>query len=176
MDTMKEIMFRSAEPADASLIANFLAQLAEYERLSHVADIDVTRLEQHLAWNYAPHLYAIIAEYNGVTVGMAIYYMRYSTFTTSWGMHLEDLYVIEPYRSQGFGRAFFVILARIAQKHGYSHIDFSVLEWNTHARRMYESIGALASSEWIHMRLEGNALRSLATQPEQQRVQIRKEE
>ncbi len=173
---MQEISFRSAETSDAPLVARFLRELAEYEKLTDKAHINEGQLAQHLAPGAAPQIYVIIAEHEEKPIGMAIYFMNYSTFTTSWGLRLEDLYVIEPYRSHGVGRAFFVVLARIAQKHGYSHLGFSVLDWNVSARALYERLGAVALNKWVPMRLEGDALLNLARHPELQAVQMKKSE
>ena len=169
----KEVSFRSADESDAPLVARFLRELAEYEKLTATTLINEEELAKHLSPKTAPQLYAIIAECDGIAVGMAIYFMRYSTFTTSWGLHLEDLYVIESYRNRGLGRAFFVVLARLAKKHGYTRIDFNVLDWNQPARSMYEGLGAFAQSEWVAMRLEGKTLLLLATHPELQAIQVK---
>lgn len=171
---LKEVSFRSADSRDAPLIARFLRELAQYERKDAETDIDEVRLAQHLAPNAAPQLYVIVAECDGIPVGMASYYMRYSTFSTAWGLHLEDLYVIEPHRSRGLGRAFFVILARIAAKHGYTRLDFNVLDWNP-AQELYKRLGATVLDDWIAMRLEGDVLRSLATNPERHEIHLKQQ-
>jgi GNAT superfamily N-acetyltransferase len=162
---MKEVSFRSADAADTPLIARFLRELAAYERMEASADIDEGRLARHLAPDASPQIYVIIAECGGMAVGMATYFLRYSTFRTAWGLHLEDLYVIEEYRERGMGRAFFVVMARLAERHGYARIDLSVLNWNP-AQNLYRRLGAEILEQWIPMRLEGDALHQLVRQPE----------
>jgi hypothetical protein len=45
---------------------------------------------------------------------------------------------------------------------GYSRLEWSVLDWNSPARRFYASLGAVEMDEWTVHRLAGPALHGLA--------------
>jgi hypothetical protein len=45
---------------------------------------------------------------------------------------------------------------------GYGRLDWSVLDWNSPARRFYEALGAVAVDDWVIYRLTGPALHALA--------------
>jgi hypothetical protein len=55
-------------------------------------------------------------------------------------------------------------LARIAIERGYGRMEWSVLNWNEMALRVYRAAGAKPMSDWTVYRLNGAALRDLAAQ------------
>ena len=54
------------------------------------------------------------------------------------------------------------IMARIAITRGCARMEWSVLDWNEMALRVYRSVGARPLDEWTVQRLDGEALRALA--------------
>ncbi len=60
------------------------------------------------------------------------------------------------------GRALLAELAGICVARGYARLEWSVLDWNTPARRFYASLGAAEMDGWTVNRLTGPALRALA--------------
>ncbi|KAL9107183.1 MAG: hypothetical protein Q9227_007883 [Pyrenula ochraceoflavens] len=96
--------------------------------------------------------------------GMALYFTNYSTWTGAPGIYLEDLFVREAYRGRGYGKALLKELAREVGRIGGRRLDWSVLKWNKPSIDFYESeaVGAKMMSEWVGMRVEGEALRRLA--------------
>ena len=95
-------------------------------------------------------------------VGFALWFLNYSTWLGRHGIYLEDLYVAPDCRGRGYGRALLAELARICVEHGYGRLEWSVLDWNSPARRFYESLGSVVMDEWTVHRLTGPALRALA--------------
>lgn len=173
MTNQHVVELRSADVTDAHMVFGFIRALAAFQGLTHEVRITEEILRQRMAPDASPQLYVIIAEVGGVPVGMAIYFLSFSTFLGTWGIHVEDMYVEEQYRKKGLGRAFFFSLARIAGEHGYARIEFSVLESNVNARRLYEeTLGARPLSEWVPMRIDGDALSRLIERPEE--VGVRK--
>jgi hypothetical protein len=55
-------------------------------------------------------------------------------------------------------------LARIAVERGYGRMEWSVLDWNEMALRVYRAIGARPMEEWTVYRINGGALRDLAAE------------
>lgn len=97
-----------------------------------------------------------------VPVGMALYFYSYSTWRSSPGIYLEDLFVREVVRGQGYGKALLQALAQEVLKLNGARLEWSVLKWNEPSIKFYESIGAIRMEEWVGMRVDGQALAKLA--------------
>ena len=65
-------------------------------------------------------------------------------------------------RGQGVGSALLSALARIAVERHYGRFEWSVLDWNEPAIRLYRALGAVAMDEWTVNRLTGAPLAALA--------------
>lgn len=160
---MPRITIREATPDDAGLVAAFVRELADYERLAHEAEPSEDALRAHLAPSANPRLYALIAEADGVVAGFAVYFFNYSTFATRWGLYLEDIFVTPDYRGNGIAKALFKRLGAVARESECVRLDFNVLKWNRLAIGLYEKLGAETLAEWTPMRFSGKALERLPT-------------
>jgi GNAT superfamily N-acetyltransferase len=157
-------MIRPARAADIPAIHQMIMELASYERSLHQVSATEDDLRAALLAGPGgpPSLFAHVAEEGGQAVGFALWFLSYSTWLGRHGIHLEDLYVRPEWRGQGHGRALLAELARICVGRGYGRLEWSVLDWNAAARRLYESLGAAAVDEWVIYRLTGPALHALA--------------
>lgn len=161
------ITIRPALPADVGTMHQFIRDLAEFERepesvTSSQAQLARALFEGSDTPSGRPALYAHVAEVGGELVGMAIWFLNYSTWTGHHGIYLEDLYVAPAHRSRGVGGALMRELAAIAEERGYDRFQWWVLDWNTSAIDAYTSMGARAMDEWTVYRLDGEALTALA--------------
>ena len=95
-------------------------------------------------------------------VGIALWYLTFSTWQVRNGIWLEDLYVEEDHRGSGLGVALLRTLADTCVQRGYGRLEWCVLRWNEPSIRFYESVGARPQSEWETYRLTGDALSSFA--------------
>ena len=110
----------------------------------------------------AGHVHAHIAEREGRAVGLALWFLNFSTWTGKPGLYLEDLFIDEAERRSGVARALMVTLAREALARGCARMDWAVLDWNEEAMRFYERLGAHHSEGWQPWRLERDAVERLA--------------
>lgn len=94
-------------------------------------------------------------------VGIALWFLTFSTWTGKQGIHLEDLYVEPEHRGSGLGKALLTHLAQIGTERGYRRMEWTVLRWNKPSIAFYESLGARPQEEWETYRLDGAALRDL---------------
>lgn len=155
------LSIRPAVPADIPLIAQFIRDLAEYERLSGEVRFDEAVLEAKL---FGPRPYAevLIGEVDGVAQGFALFFHNFSTFEGKPGVYLEDLFVRPEARGAGLGKALLKRLAAIAVTRDCARLEWSVLDWNEPAIRFYKALGAKPMDEWTVYRVDGAALAELA--------------
>lgn len=158
---MTSIQIRPALRSDAAIIHGFIVDLAIYERAEHEVESTVADIERSL-FDEPLSSAALICEVDGVVAGFAVYFASYSTWLGHHGIYLEDLYVSPGFRGQGAGRALLREVARIAVAQGCRRMEWSVLNWNTPAIRVYDAIGGVPQSEWTRYRLAGAALRKFA--------------
>ncbi len=153
-------MIRAASAGDVDELVRLIHDLAEYERSPRSVEITADALRGAL-FAPSPTVFAHVADVGGRVVGMAIWFLTFSTWTGRNGIHLEDLYVRPEARAAGVGRALVTELATIAVRSGYARVEWSVLDWNEPALRFYRSLGAVALEEWVGYRLSGPALAAL---------------
>jgi GNAT superfamily N-acetyltransferase len=155
------LTIRPATPADLPLIAQFIRDLADYEKLAHEVRFDDATLGEKL---FGPRPYAevVIGELNGTPQGFALFFHNFSTFEGRPGIYLEDLFVRPAARGSGLGKALLAHLAKLCVERDCARLEWSVLDWNTPAIGFYQSLGARLMDEWTVMRVDGGALAELA--------------
>ena len=152
---------RPATPADVTHILSMIVELAVFEKLEHQVVATEALLHEGL-FGARPACEAIIGEADGEVVTFALYFHNFSTFLTRKGLYLEDLYVRQSQRGQGFGKAMLARLAQIAVERNCGRFEWSVLDWNADAFAFYRAMGAVGQEDWTVQRVSGEALRRLA--------------
>ena len=152
-----------ATPEDVPLVLALITELAEYEKLAHEVKATEGLLREAL-FNDAPVAHAVIARTGeGTPAGFALFFFSFSTFLGRPGLYLEDLFVRPEFRNRGLGRQLLAYVARVAVDRGCGRMEWSVLNWNEMALRVYRAIGARHMDEWTVQRLTGQALEGLAS-------------
>ena len=152
---------RPATRADLPLIAQFIGDLAAYEKLSHEVRFDEAVLGDRL-FGARPYAEVIIGEIDGAPQGFALFFHNFSTFEGRPGIYLEDLFVRPEARGSGLGKALLQHLAALAVERDCARLEWAVLDWNEPSIGFYQSIGAKLMDEWTVMRVDGDALIQLA--------------
>ncbi len=153
---------RPATPADVPAMLRLVRDLAEYEKSLDEVDMSEGQLAGALFPDGRdPALFAHVAEVDGEVVGMALWFLSFSTWAGTHGIWLEDLYVDPHHRGSGLGQRLLRTLAQVCVDRGYHRLEWWVLDWNTPSIGFYESIGAGAQDEWTRFRLEGADLTAL---------------
>ncbi len=155
------VRIRPAGPDDVDRIYELIIELATYERSADKVESTAEDLRAALCAPEAA-LFGHVAEAGGQIVGFALWFVNYSTWSGKHGIYLEDLYVRPEMRGAGTGKALLATLASICVERGYKRLEWWVLDWNTPAIGFYESLGALAMSDWTVHRLTGAPLADLA--------------
>ncbi|NBV25866.1 MAG: GNAT family N-acetyltransferase [Actinobacteria bacterium] len=152
---------RRATIADCDAILALIRDLAAYERELEAVEATVETLAATLFGNQ-PTAYCDLVEVDGEIVGMAIWFLNFSTWQSKYGIYLEDLFVLPSHRGHGCGHALLKHLARTCVENGYGRFQWSVLDWNQPAIDFYLQLGAVAMDEWTVYRVSGDALTQLA--------------
>ncbi|GGV63982.1 putative acetyltransferase [Streptomyces griseoloalbus] len=148
---------------DVPEIRAMIRELATYEKAAEQARATEEQLHAALFGEH-PAARVLIAEDDGTgeVAGFALWFPRFSTWTGTRGMHLEDLYVRPHTRGAGHGKALLAALAAICRGHGFERFEWMVLDWNEPAIAFYEGLGAELLEEWTLCRLTGGPLEELA--------------
>jgi len=156
------LLIRDAVAADAPTILRFIRELAIYENAEHEVKATVESITASI-FGDGSVTSALICEREGQPIGFAVWFLSYSTWLSRNGLYLEDLYVTPDARGSGAGKALLKRLAAIAVEKGCGRFEWSVLDWNEPAIRVYQAIGAEAQDEWVRYRLSGDALKAFAS-------------
>jgi GNAT superfamily N-acetyltransferase len=152
---------RKAGVYDVPLVLEFIRKLADYEKMSNEVTATEELLKRYL-FGEEKAAEVIIGYYKGSPVGFALYFNNFSTFLGRPGIYLEDLFVLEEHRGNGFGTVLLAYLARLVVDNGWGRLEWAVLDWNEPSIEFYKSLGARLMNEWIVNRLTGKALVDLA--------------
>jgi GNAT superfamily N-acetyltransferase len=155
------VTIREIRPDDVPAVVGLVRELAEYEKALHEVRLTGERLGEAL-FGDSPALFGSVAEREGRVVGMALWFLNYSTWRGTHGIHLEDLYVQPQHRGTGLGRELLRTLADTCVARGYDRLEWSVLDWNTPSIDFYRAAGAVPMDEWTVFRLTDDALAGFA--------------
>jgi len=158
---MSDAVLRAARPGDEPGILACIQALAVYEREPD-AVANTTQMLTETLFGADPHAFAHVVEREGAIVGIALWFLTYSTWTGRHGIWLEDLFVYESERGRGHGTALIAMLAALCVQRGYSRLEWTVLDWNAPSIAFYRSLGAEPMDEWTTQRLSGSSLDAVA--------------
>jgi GNAT superfamily N-acetyltransferase len=161
------VTVRPVRPGDVPALVSLVRELAEYEKALHEVRLTEQQLSDCL-FGDAPALFGHVAVLDddggpdGEVVGLALWFLNFSTWRGTHGIYLEDLYVSPRHRGSGLGKELLRTLAEICVQRGYSRLEWSVLDWNTPSIDFYKAHGAVAMDEWTVFRLTDDALSTFA--------------
>jgi GNAT superfamily N-acetyltransferase len=158
---MTDFLLRPAEPRDCDELNRLIRALAEYERLTHMAEGTPEALHTAL-FGERPACEALMAERGGRAVGFALWFTTFSTFLCKPGLYLEDVFVEPAHRGAGIGKAILRRLAALALERDCGRFEWRVLDWNEPSIRFYESLGGQVLPEWQLVRMTRPEFEALA--------------
>ena len=139
-----KLSIRQATAADIPAIHHLVRALAIYEKAEEefVASIDDYRRD------FQDGIFeALVAENSVGVVGMALYYMTYSTWKGRM-LYLEDFVVQPDHRGAGIGRHLFDGFLEQARNKDCRLVKWQVLDWNEPALNFYRKYDAIIEKEW----------------------------
>ena len=152
---------RPIRPEDVRAVVGLVRELADYEQALDEVRLTEEQLAESL-FGERPALFGHVAVADDEVVGMALWFLNFSTWRGTHGVYLEDLYVRPGHRGSGLGRELLRTLAELCVQRGWSRLEWSVLDWNTPSIDFYRAAGAVPMEGWTVFRLTDEALTGFA--------------
>jgi len=125
------------EEDKSAWLSLYLAYLKFYESESD-------QFSTELLWSRLtkedPQIQGLVAEFDGVVVGICHFHYQLTTWSKTWHCYLEDLYVDENSRGEGVAPALIEEVKKHALEHKCSELFWITKESNTVARKLYDRV------------------------------------
>ena len=135
-------------------LLTLIEQLAFYEQVNPPDEQGRQRLRKDCLGD-KPLFEAYLASREQQPIGYLIVYYIYSSFLALPVLFIEDVFVIEEYRRQGYGQQLFDFCKQLAKQKGCGRMEWNVYTWNTPALRFYEKNHAKKLDKYYY-RLDRN--------------------
>lgn len=147
-----DIKIRPAVKEDCTRMMELIHELAVYEKAPEQV---VVSFEHFVTSGFGenPVWWALVAEVNGNVEGMALYYIRYSTWKGQ-RMYLEDLVVAENMRAHKIGSLLFDALIIEAKAKNFKGMNWQALDWNEPALNFYRKYNSDFDPEWVNCSID----------------------
>lgn len=147
---------RIARKEDCPRLLELINELALFERAPEEVVVTMEEFEE-AGFGTNPVWKAFVAETEDVIVGLALYYIRYSTWKGR-RVYLEDLLVTESMRGKGVGKLLFDRIIQETKELGFSGMVWQVLDWNEPAIKFYNKYEAGIEAGWLNASLSREQL------------------
>jgi GNAT superfamily N-acetyltransferase len=145
-------------PISTEQLEGLLPLIADYQRFYGVEEVDERRNRVFFARFVAPSEDGMLlgAWQADELAGYACLYWHFTSLVPAETVLMNDLYVVERFRSQGVGRALIEASAAVARERGAHRLEWATQPSNVTAQRLYDSTGA-ERVEWVEyeLRLDG---------------------
>ena len=159
---MSPIKIRKATEADIPQLLALMRELAEFEKYADAFAVTEKILRERGFRRSPPDFYCLVAEENAALVGIVVYYFVAFTYRAKPNLIIKELYVAEPYRSEGVGNLLMKAIAQEAECAGCGIIKWWVAKWNTRGIEFYQRLGAKIDPDWHEFQMSEEAFRKLA--------------
>jgi len=150
------ITIRKGVKSDVPEVLNLIKELALYEKApQEVTNTEADMLRDGFGPN--PVFQLLVAESENLVIGMAIYFIKYSTWKGK-GVYLDDIVVGESFRGKGVGGKLFDAVIEACKTAGAKQLHWQVLDWNEPAINFYKKYNASFDAEWVNCKLTGEQI------------------
>lgn len=139
-----DVTIRKAQKEDMASIFDLVVELAIYERAPQAVKTNVTDFENAFDENIFDVLVATI---DNRVIGMALFYMTFSTWRGKC-IYLEDFYVVPEFRQSGIGQQLFNRFIDESKLLNARMVKWQVLDFNDPALAFYRKNNATIESNW----------------------------
>jgi GNAT superfamily N-acetyltransferase len=151
-------IIRKGRKEDLPAVLNLIKELAEYERAPDAVTNTIEAMETD-GFGPEPCFRFVVAETEEKITGMALFYVKYSTWRGR-GVYLDDIIVTESYRNSGIGKKLFDEVVKYCLEVDARGMWWQVLEWNEPALNFYRKIDSIFDDEWVNCKLNEEQLRN----------------
>lgn len=139
-----DVRVRKGKAADLSGVFALVKELAVYEKAPEQVTATLADYER----DFQAGIYDfIVAEKGEDIVGIALFYLTYSTWKGRM-LYLEDFVVREKLRGQGLGQLLFDATVAEAKRLNCKLMKWEVLDWNEPAIKFYKKNNAVLEKNW----------------------------
>jgi GNAT superfamily N-acetyltransferase len=146
-----EISVIKGEKHHLRQVLGLIKELALYEKAPSEVEITLEELERD-GFGGQPVFGFFVALDKDLVVGMALYYVKYSTWKGKC-IYLDDIIVTEPYRGRNIGKKLFVEVAKVSKNLNARKMEWQVLDWNVSAIGFYKKFDVHFDDTWINCKL-----------------------
>lgn len=143
---------RKGVKADVPAAHKLIIELAIYEKEENQVTNSIEKMYDD-GFGENPIYGFYVAENEGVIVGMALYYFRYSTWKGK-RLFLEDLIVTQEMRGKGLGELLLNKMVSEAKASNCTGLMWQVLDWNEPAINFYNKFGVRYDKGWYNVHLD----------------------
>lgn len=148
-NTYPEILIRKAVSDDLQGIHELVKELAHYER----APGEVSASLELYQKNFRDGVFdCLVAERDGALVGIALYYLGFSTWKGKM-MFLEDFIITKMHRRHGIGRLLFEAFLDECRTADVQLAKWQVLDWNAPAIQFYRKYDSKLEDGWLNVKV-----------------------
>ncbi len=153
-----EVILRKGEAADIADALGLIKELARFENEPDAVEVSEEEMKNWLVNERLFDFFVLLK--NGVMVGLALYYYKYSTWKGKC-LFLEDIIVTEQERGHGYGTMLFDKVLEVARLEKVRRMEWQVLDWNDKAISFYKKYNTSINSEWLNCKLVYEQIQSL---------------
>lgn len=143
---------RKGTKNDVPAAYNLIVELAIFEKEPDAVTNTIEKMYED-GFGENPIYGFFVAENDGVIIGMAMYYYRYSTWKGR-RLYLEDLIVTEKFRGNGLGELLLTKIIEEAKNTNCTGAMWQVLDWNESAINFYNKFGVRYDKGWYNVHLD----------------------
>lgn len=155
---MQTFSIRKGIKSDLPQVLELIRELAIYEKAEGEVIVTVKDLEQD-GFGAHPYFHFFVAESDKKIVGIALYYIKYSTWKGKC-VFLEDLIVTNDFRKLGIGKKLFNEVVKAAKEMHAERMEWQVLDWNEPAIDFYKTFNTHFAPEWVNCKLVGDQIQN----------------
>jgi ribosomal protein S18 acetylase RimI-like enzyme len=138
---MDNIIIEKAKKEDSDVILSCIKGLAAHVGQSDMVSATKESIENKIFFDNS-HVEVLLAYLNKRPVGFILYYKTFSTFKSSFGIYVEDLFVFPKCRNRGIGTRLLQHVVSLAKKQDMCKVEWYVNNKNKEAITFYKKFDA----------------------------------